>query len=380
MIAENTNHASAKLRGILSPETIQRILNGGLTKETIERFIAIVKSKETVPKLTETIVSTIGVPLSNISRTQSHRNAGAMGIMNSEVALIILNGGMATRFGGTTKGVVEIDEDLSFLGAKIKDALQCATRFSAPMPPIFIMCSGATLETTKEHLANSKYFGYDPSLVHLFTQCESIRFSADGTAYLGPDGSPSFHGTGHGDLLYCIRELPAFQAFANHGKAVLLSNVDNVLATLDVDILGQFLSDAKAVQVEVVDKIDGDVGGAPLLVNGRAEIVEAFRLADGFDHSKVPVFNTNSLWINPKALLNRSIDLPWHKVVKFVDGNAVIQFERLIGEITSFLETGFLRVERVGPNSRFIPVKTPQDLDKHRVAILQTWKLRQGTV
>ncbi|MGB0647506.1 MAG: UTP--glucose-1-phosphate uridylyltransferase [Bradymonadia bacterium] len=376
-MANKTTQSTEQLKAVLGADTIKRILDSGLSERTLDRFVETIQRGTDDIKLTEADVSTTGIPLSNISRVRRHHDAGSNSLRQHEVALIILNGGMATRFGGVAKGIVEIDEQLSFLGAKLKDALHCSAQLNAPMPPVFIMCSGATLNPTKKHLATSEYFGYDPSRVHLFTQCESIRFNDDGTPYLAKNGEPSFHGTGHGDLLYCIRELPAFKDFAKHGKAALLSNVDNVLATLDLDILGQFLTEAKSVQVEVVDKNDGDVGGAPLLVDGKAELVEAFRLADGFDHSKVSVFNTNSIWLNPTALLDRSIDLPWHKVVKFVDGHPVIQFERLIGEITCFLQTGFLRVERQGTDSRFIPVKTPQDLNQHRSTIIQTWKLRQ---
>ena len=360
MKANEKEQPGEQLEAFLGPTTVKRILDGGLSRTTIENFMATIRTSADDVKLTEADVCTTGIPISDIHRVPQHLDRGVESLRQHEVALLILNGGMATRFGGAAKGIVEIDDRLSFLGAKLKDALQCSARLNAPPPPVFIMCSGATLTPTKSHLVKSNYFGYDPSHVHLFTQCESIRFNNDGTPFLGVDGEPSFHGTGHGDLLYCIRELPAFQAFAKHGRAALLSNVDNVLATLDLDILGQFLSEAKSVQVEVVDKNDGDVGGAPLLVNGHAELVEAFRLIDGFDHSKVSVFNTNSIWLNPMALLDNSIDLPWHRVVKFVDGNAVIQFERLIGEITCFLETGFLRVERRGNESRFIPVKTPE--------------------
>ena len=42
------------------------------------------------------------------------------------------------------------------------------------------------------------------------------------------------------------------------------------------------------------------------------------------------------------------------------------EVERLIGETTRFLKSNFLRVKRTGPDSRFFPVKTPDDLDAGR--------------
>jgi hypothetical protein len=34
----------------------------------------------------------------------------------------------------------------------------------------------------------------------------------------------------------------------------------------------------------------------------------------------------------------------------------------LVGELTAHVRTSFLRVGRTGPNTRFLPVKTPEDL------------------
>jgi putative uridylyltransferase len=238
------------------------------------------------------------------------------------------------------------------------------------------MCSSATLDPTTVHLKAHDFFGYDPARLHLFTQCESVRFLPNGDIYRDEAGQPSFHGTGHGDLPYCIRNLPVFREFSKTGKALLFLNVDNVLATVDVDILGGFLESELPIQVEVVNKNPGDVGGAPLSVDGQAQIVEAFRLAEDFDHDQIPVFNTNTLWLKPQSLSAASIQLPWHRVEKQVKGERVIQFERLVGELTCFFETRFLRVERKGNDSRFIPVKTPADLEAHRVTIVSTWRTR----
>ena len=68
--------------------------------------------------------------------------------------------------------------------------------------------------------------------------------------------------------------------------------------------------------VELVDKNPGDVGGAPLEVDGRTQLVEAFRVPEGFDHSSVGMFNTNTFWIKPNTLMNSDFSLPWHRVSK----------------------------------------------------------------
>ena len=68
----------------------------------------------------------------------------------------MLNGGMATRFGGVVKGVVDVIDGRSFLELKLAQA-----RRSGPLPFV-IMNSFATDDATKEHLVENDYFGLDP--------------------------------------------------------------------------------------------------------------------------------------------------------------------------------------------------------------------------
>lgn len=361
---------------MIEAQVLTRIVDSGLSSETIHQFVESARDLNDVQKLSSQSVSTHELNIHSVRRDPEIRAKAIDALRADSIALVVLNGGMATRFGGVAKGTVSITDTLSFLGAKVQDAYRLAQRVSAPSPHIFLMCSSATLKPTKAHLCAHDFFGYDPERLHLFTQCESVRFLPNGDMYRDQAGQPSFYGTGHGDLPYCIRNLSAFQEFAQTGKALLLSNVDNVLATVDLDILGGFLEAKSPIQVEVVDKNPGDVGGAPLNVDGQAQIVEAFRLADDFDHDQIPVFNTNTLWLTPQSLSAETVQLPWHRVEKQVNGARVIQFERLVGELTCFFETRFVRVERKGKDSRFIPVKTPADLEDNRLSIVSTWQNR----
>ena len=60
--------------------------------------------------------------------------------------------------------------------------------------------------------------------------------------------------------------------------------------------------------------------------------------------------------------LDRDFDLGWYFVEKEVEGRKAVQVEHLIGEMTAHLSTNFLQVRRSGSRSRFLPVKTPEDL------------------
>jgi UTP--glucose-1-phosphate uridylyltransferase len=298
---------------------------------------------------------------------------GAAAVREGHVGLVVLNGGMATRFGGVVKGVLPVDEAHSFLGLKLADALRVARRVGAEPPVVVLMNSRATTGPTLAHLEANDYFGYPPERVWMFEQQWSVRLETSGAVYREASGAASFYGPGHGDLVECIGRSGLLQRFIDRGgRTLLMSNVDNVPATLDLRLLGHHLQAGVDASVELVDKRPGDAGGAPALVDGRPQIIEAFRLPENFDPARLPVFNTNTLWLQATAL-ERAHPLTWFAVEKRVDDQTVIQFERLVGELTAFVSTQWLRVCREGPETRFVPVKHPDDLGAQRDELLTAW-------
>ena len=112
--------------------------------------------------------------------------------------------------------------------------------------------------------------------------------------------------------------------------------------------------------VEVVAK-GSDTGGAPARVDGRPQLLEAMRFPPDFDQSRIPVFNTNTSLITVEALAE-PVELTWLVAEKRVEGEPVVQFERLYHELSAHVATTFLVVPRSGPRGRFLPVKEPADL------------------
>ncbi len=153
------------------------------------------------------------------------------------------------------------------------------------------------------------------------------------------------------------------------GKLLLVSNVDNLAASLDPRVIGAHLRSGKGVTVEVVRKQQGDRGGVPVWVGDHLQIVEEFRLPEGFDGAQVPFFNTNTFAFDAEAL-DREFELEWFAVRRKVDGREAIQGERLLGQVTAFLPTQFLIVERDGIDGRFLPVKDQQELARRMPEIL----------
>jgi len=296
-------------------------------------------------------------PLPDPDGTEGRRLAalGRRAIDAGEVGVVLLNGGMATRFGGVCKGAVVAAAGRSFLDLKLSQVGAAGRGRAAAL----LMNSFATERATAEHLAR-----LDPGCeVRTFSQMVSIRLTPTAGIFRDRDGRPSLHAPGHGDLPFALDASGELERFRSAGGRLLtVSNVDNLGACLDPLVVGMHLDRGRPVTVEVVEALSGDVGGFPALVGGRVAVLEAFRLPRGFDASSIPVFNTNS-FVFDAAALDGSVDLDWYAVRKSVDGRDAIQFERLVGQLTERLETTWALVPRGGARSRFLPIKTPSDLE-----------------
>jgi UTP--glucose-1-phosphate uridylyltransferase len=298
------------------------------------------------------------------------REIGAAAIAAGELGVVLLNGGMATRFGGVVKGIVEVHGGRSFLGLKLDDVRRAQERFGGRIE-VFLMNSFATDEATKAHLLEHDNFGLETSQVHHFTQFISVRMEPDADLFLLENGEISPYGPGHGDCAPALREHGCLERFLTDGGVHLfVSNVDNLGARVDAEILGHHLRAGAQATVELAPKWPGDVGGAPYVVDGRLQLIEQIRYPEGFDPDIVDVFNTNTFHFRADAL-DREFDLGWYLVQKTVEGRPAVQLERLIGELTKFLSAEFVRVKRTGPRSRFLPVKTPEDLESGRDEIAE---------
>ncbi|MBP6629898.1 MAG: UTP--glucose-1-phosphate uridylyltransferase [Kofleriaceae bacterium] len=283
-----------------------------------------------------------------------------------EVGVVVLAGGMATRFGGVVKAIVPAIGPHSFLALKHADVAARAREAGAVIP-MLLMTSYATHDRTLAHVAELGLGG--PAPVASFPQFVSVRLGPGGGLFRQADGTLSPYSTGHGDLTFALRASGTLDRFRRAGGRVLcVSNVDNLGATLDWTVLGAHLEHGRAVTAELVAKAPGDRGGAPARVDGVPQIIEAFRFPPAFDQDSIPLFNTNSFVLDASAL-DRDFPLDFFQVEKQVDGRAAIQFERLVGQLTAHLPTQFLVVPRDGVDGRFQPVKDPAELTARRPVI-----------
>lgn len=306
----------------------------------------------------------------DVRRALAERGEEAM--RRGEVAAVMLAGGMATRFGGVVKAAVEVLDGQTFLELKLKDVAAVAERADAHIP-VYLMTSFATHDAIQKM---AEPLSTERCPITTFPQFISLRVTPEGELFRDGSGQLSAHAPGHGDLTFALRRSGILKKFREAGgKTLMMSNVDNLTATLDPAVIGAHLEAGAALTAEMAPKEPGDKGGAPARVDGRAQIVEAFRFPEDFDQESIPVFNTNTFVLDAEAI-DAEFPLTWFAVNKTVDGKPAVQFERLVGELTAFLDSTFLRVERHGPDARFQPIKTPDDVDKERPDIVAALEAR----
>jgi UTP--glucose-1-phosphate uridylyltransferase len=283
---------------------------------------------------------------------------GQKALERGEYALVVLAGGMATRMGGVVKALVDALPGKSFLDLRLREVEVIRERYGA-QPPLWLMTSQSTDQQIKAALGARR----KGDEVATFLQELSVRLTADGNVFLDSHGQPSEHAPGHGDLPDALKQSGLLERFVKRGgKTLMMTNIDNMGGTLDPLILGFHLAHGLPVTSEVVDKLGSDRGGIPVRVNDKPCVLEEFRIPPSFDPATVRVFNTNVFHFDAKALLE--LDMPWtfFTVTKKVDGQGVIQFERLVNEVCSVLPTKYLHLPRIGERSRFLPVKDNEEL------------------
>lgn len=297
---------------------------------------------------------------------------GTAAIARGELAVVILAGGMATRFGGVVKALATLADDtkLRFLDAKLADIAQFAGKIDT-----CLMTSFATHAALEAALQKEEH---PHPWVHCVPQFVALRLESNGELFLDEHGQPSPYATGHGDLPDAMQLGGAVKRWQESGvKTVLVMNVDNLGATVDPAIFAAHTRSGATITPELVSKRAGDKGGVAALHNGAVKLCEAFRLPSDFPHDSVPTFNTNTLWINVDALAQQ-YDWTWCVARKKVGTREAIQLERLVGELSWFHPTHYLRVERDGVDSRFLPVKDVADLQASRDTISAVLKHRVG--
>lgn len=289
---------------------------------------------------------------------------GLAALRGGKVAQVVLAGGMATRFGGVVKAAVEVLDGRSFLDISLGETARLSSAVGVEIP-VALMTSFATDTVVRAHAAEVAV-----SPPHVFSQSVSLRLEPTGDLFTDERGQVSLYAPGHGDLFDALQSSGTLASFAAAGvEHVAIANVDNLGARLDPAVIGSHILGGRPFTVEVTAK-DGDAGGAPARVDGRLRLVEGPCFPPDFDQETISVCNTNTALVSLEAIVE-PVDLSWLYVEKLADDRPAVQLERVYHELSASIPTTYLEVPRRGPRGRFMPVKTPRDLDRVRPELVE---------
>lgn len=289
----------------------------------------------------------------------------------SKLAVLKLNGGLGTTMGCVgPKSAIEVREGMSFLDLTVRQ-IEYLNNANDVSVPLVLMNSFNTDVETKKII--QKYAGHKLQ-IFTFNQSRFPRIQKDSLTPLPSrfdDSNDSWYPPGHGDLFEALANSGTLDVLLNQGKEYLfVSNIDNLGATVDIDILSHMHNTKAEFIMEVTNKTKADIKGGTIIdYDGRVRLLEVAQVPppciDDFKSiRKFKIFNTNNLWVSLNAI-RRVVDnneLSMEIIVnnKTLDnGEKVIQLETAVGAaIKHFQGAHGINV----PRSRFLPVKSTSDL------------------
>ncbi|KAG8229987.1 hypothetical protein J437_LFUL008565, partial [Ladona fulva] len=299
--------------------------------------------------------------------------------MLSGLVVVKLNGGLGTSMGCRgPKSVIPVRSDLTFLDLTVQQIEHLNKTYDANVP-LVLMNSFNTDEDTARIIR--KYSGLQVE-IHTFNQSCYPRLNRDTLLPITKNCNveadmEAWYPPGHGDFYESFQNSGLLRKFIDQGrKYCFISNIDNLGATVDLNILNLLLSQsnssapASEFLMEVTDKTRADVKGGTLInYENKLRLLEIAQVpkehVDDFKSVKTfKFFNTNNLWVRLDAIervlkentLNMEIIVNKKTVP---NGLNVIQLETAVGAAMKSFEGGLgINV----PRSRFLPVKKTSDL------------------
>jgi UTP--glucose-1-phosphate uridylyltransferase len=297
----------------------------------------------------------------------------------SEAVVIKLNGGLGTSMGMTkAKSLLEVKDGKTFLDLIAEQVLDLRRRSGARLP-LVLMNSFATRDDSLAAL--ERHGDLSADVPADFVQNKVPKIGADELQPVAWPDDPSLEWAppGHGDLYTALVTSGMLDALLERGyRWAFVSNSDNLGAVLEPRILAWLADSGAPFLMEVADRTASDRKGGHLarrasdgglvlreIAQTPDEDVDAFQ-----DIERHRYFNTNTLWVDLRALQERLaaadgvLDLPMIVNRKTVDptdksSTPVIQLETAMGAAIGVFEgAAAMRV----PRSRFVPVKTTNDL------------------
>merc|ERR1719431_217706 len=293
--------------------------------------------------------------------------------MLDKLVVIKLNGGLGTSMGCSgPKSVIPVRNDLTFLDLTVQQIEYLNKTYDTNVP-LVLMNSFNTDEDTMKIIR--KYSGFNVS-IRTFNQSRYPRINKESLMPIArscrtEDDIEAWYPPGHGDFYQAFANSGLLAEFVSAGKDLcFISNIDNLGATVDLNILSMCLAQSREFVMEVTDKTRADVKGGTLIqYEGKLRLLEAAQVPKEHEEDfksvkKFNVFNTNNLWISLPAIQRvvdeHTLDMEIIVNPKQLNGSVnVYQLETAVGAaMKCFDKASGINV----PRSRFLPVKKTSGL------------------
>lgn len=281
-----------------------------------------------------------------------------------KLAILKLNGGLGTTMGCVgPKSAITVRDGKNFIDLVVKQVRHLSSKYKVDVP-LILMNSFST-----ESMTDKIIFRYDG--IKKFSQSKFPRLSSETLLPVSPEhGDKGMYPPGHGDLFYSLMKSGMMDELLEEGiEYLFVSNIDNLASTVDMKLLEYFANENLEFLMEVTNKTRADIKGGTLIeYNGALRLLEIAQVPSSKKSEftsvrKFKIFNTNSVWINLRAMKKRlesgPLDLDIIENKKTLGDETVIQLETAIGSAIKYFPHS---CGVVVPRSRFLPVKTCSDL------------------
>lgn len=298
----------------------------------------------------------------------------------AKTVIIRLNGGLGTSMGmDRAKSLLPVRDGDSFLDIIVRQVLAARERYGARLPLIF-MDSFRTQADTLTALAKYPQLVVD-DLPLDFVQNQEPKLRADDLSPVSYPDDPSLEWCppGHGDIYTALYGSGLLDKLIDAGfQYASTANADNLGAVPSAKVAGWFASSGAPYAAELCKRTPADVKGGHLAVrnsDGRIILRDTAQTPSDqmhyfTDQYRHPYFHTNNLWFDLVALRevlrqrDGVLGLPLIRNAKTVNPadsttTPVVQIECAMGAAIEAFE-GASAIEV--PRSRFLPVKTTNDL------------------
>lgn len=299
-----------------------------------------------------------------------------------KVVVVKLNGGLGTSMGMKgAKSQLVVKDSLNFIDICVKQ-IETIRKISEINVPLIFMNSFNTHSETEKTLIKLNFSNDNLPTSFIENKVPKLKKISENNyvpASYSQNKDLEWAPPGHADVYPAMYESGLLQDFLSKGYEYLfISNVDNLGAALDFEIIKKVFEMDSPFIMEVASRTENDKKGGHLAMDNHSmkyllresAQVKKEDSQDFQDFKKYKFFNTNSIWIKISDLIDLMnkykgvLDLPLiinNKNINPSDSKSeeVIQLENAMGSAISLFSNAKLILV---PSDRFIPVKNTSNL------------------